>query len=140
VPRSRTVRPKAADRSRRRRGHRQAVHHLVIGAAQIDTNILFGNSAGDGVVDLKNQAYMANSKDLNNASPNSDTRLTNLSAAEHENLKDDMKKMDEEIQRQQDQMLKVAKKWYLSHFKVDRHQKVVKEREIDSDYMSSVLQ
>ena len=83
---------------------------------------------------------MADSKDLNSASPNSDTRLTNLSAAEHENLKDDMKKMDEEIQRQQDQMLKVAKKWYLSHFKVDRHQKVVKEREIDADYMSSVLQ
>jgi hypothetical protein len=64
---------------------------------------------------------MADSKDLNSASPNSDTRLTNLLAAEHENLKDDMKKMDEEIQRQQDQMLKVAKKWYLSHFKVDRH-------------------
>jgi hypothetical protein len=37
-------------------------------------------------------------------------------------------------------MLKVAKKWYLSHFKVDRHQKVVQEREIDDDYMSSVLQ
>jgi hypothetical protein len=37
-------------------------------------------------------------------------------------------------------MLKVAKKWYLSHFKVDRHQKVVKKREIDTDYMSSVLQ
>jgi hypothetical protein len=83
---------------------------------------------------------MADSKDLNSASPNSDTRLTNLSAVEHENLKDDMKKMDEEIQRQQDQMLKVAKKWYLSHFKVDRHQKVIKEREIDVDYMSSVLQ
>jgi hypothetical protein len=83
---------------------------------------------------------MDDSKDLNSASPNSDTRLTNLSAAEHENLKDDMKKIDEEIQRQQDQMLKVAKKWYLSHFKVDHHQKVVKEREIDADYMSSVLQ
>ena len=34
----------------------------------------------------------------------------------------------------------MAKKWYLSHFKVDHHQKVVKEREIDADYMSSVLQ
>ena len=34
----------------------------------------------------------------------------------------------------------MVKKWYLSHFKVDRHQKVVKEREIDADYMSSVLQ
>jgi hypothetical protein len=88
---------------------------------QKGVNILFGDSAGDEVADLQNQAYMADSKDLNSASPNSDTRLTNLLAAEHENLKDDMKKMDEEIQRQQDQMLKVAKKWYLSHFKVDRH-------------------
>jgi hypothetical protein len=64
---------------------------------------------GNEVADLQNQAYMADSKDLSSASPNSDTRLTNLLAAEHENLKDDMKKMDEEIQRQQDQMLKVAK-------------------------------
>jgi hypothetical protein len=95
-------------------------------ALQKGVNILFGDSAGDEVADLQNQAYMRDSKDLNSASPNSNTRLTNLSAAEHENLEDDMKKMDEEIQRQQDQMLKVEKKWYLSHFKVDRHQKVVK--------------
>jgi hypothetical protein len=51
-----------------------------------------------------------------------------------------MEKMDEEIQQQQDQMLKVAKKWYLSHFKVDHHQKAVKERKINTDYMSAVLQ
>jgi hypothetical protein len=64
---------------------------------------------------------MADSKDLNCASPNSDTRLTNLSAAEYKKLENDMKKMDEEIQRQQDQVLKVAKKWFLSHFRVDCH-------------------
>jgi hypothetical protein len=29
----------------------------------------------------------------------------------------------------------VAKKCYVSHFKVDRHQKVIKEREINVDYM-----
>jgi hypothetical protein len=40
---------------------------------------------------------MADSKDLNRASPNSSTRLTNLSAAEHIRLKDDMKKIDEEV-------------------------------------------
>jgi hypothetical protein len=57
---------------------------------------------GNKVTDLQNQAYMADSKDLKGASPNSDTRLTNLSAAEHKKLEDDMKKMDEEIQRQQD--------------------------------------
>jgi hypothetical protein len=58
---------------------------------------------------------MADSKDLNIASPNSDTRLTNLSAVEHIRLEDDMKKIDKEVQRQQDQVLKVAEKWLLSH-------------------------
>jgi hypothetical protein len=43
---------------------------------------------------------MADSKYLNSASPNSDTRLTNLSAAEHNRLEDDMKKIDKEVQRQ----------------------------------------
>jgi hypothetical protein len=86
----------------------------VIGAVQIGTNILFGDSAGDEVVDLQNQAYMADSKDLNGASPNSNTRLTNLSATKRERLKDDMKKIDEEVQRQTDQVLKVADKWFLS--------------------------
>jgi hypothetical protein len=90
---------------------------------------------GKKVVDPQNQAYMADYKGINSASPNNDTRLTNLSATEHKNLEDDMEKMDEEIQRQQDQMLKVAKKCYVSHFKVDRHQKVIKEREINVDYM-----
>jgi hypothetical protein len=67
-------------------------------APQKGANILFGDSAGDEVEDLQNQAYMADSKDLNRASPNRSTRLTNLSAAEHKRLKDDMKKIDEEVQ------------------------------------------
>jgi hypothetical protein len=33
----------------------------------------------------------------------------------------------------------VAKKWYLSHFKVDHHQKVVKEREVNYDSRSALL-
>jgi hypothetical protein len=85
----------------------------VIGAAQIDVNRLFGDFAVDESCRSTNQAYMVDSKDLNGASPNSDTRLTNLSTAEHKKLEDDMKKMTNEIQRQQDQVLKVAKKWYL---------------------------
>jgi hypothetical protein len=101
-------------------------------------NILFGDSAGEEVAGLQNQAYMADSKDLNSASPNSNTRLTNLSAAERERLKDDMKKIDEEVQRQADQVLKVADKWFFSHFRVDCHQ--VQEREIKVEYMSAVLQ
>jgi hypothetical protein len=36
-------------------------------------------------------------------------------------------------------VLKVAKKWFLSHFRVDCHQKVVREREINVDYMTVVL-
>jgi hypothetical protein len=100
----------------------------------------FGDSAGDEVADLQNQAYMADSKDLNSASPNSNTWLTNLSAAEHERLKDDMKKIDEEAQRQTEQVFKVADKWFLSHFRVDCHQKTVQEREINAEYMSVVLQ
>jgi hypothetical protein len=103
-------------------------------------NILFGDSAGDEVADLQNQAYMVDSKDLNGASPNSNTRLTNLSATKHKRLEDDMKKIDEETHRQKDQVLKVADKWYLSHFRVDSHQKTVQEREINAEYMLAVLQ
>jgi hypothetical protein len=40
---------------------------------------------------------MADSKDLNDASSNSDTRLTNLSVIEHKKLEDDMNKMDNNI-------------------------------------------
>jgi hypothetical protein len=49
-------------------------------------------------------------------------------------------KMDKEIQRQRDQVLKVANKWFLSYFRIDCHQKVVREKEINIDYMSVVLQ
>jgi hypothetical protein len=87
--------------------------------ALLSANILFGDSAREEVADLQNQVYMADSKDLNGASPNSNIRLTNLLAVEHERLKDDMKKIDEEVQRQTDQVLKVADKWFLSHFRVD---------------------
>jgi hypothetical protein len=92
------------------------------------------------VGDLQNQAYMADYKDLNMASPNSSIRLTNLSVAEHKKLKDDMKKIDEEVQRQKDQVLKAADKWFLSHFRVDCHQKTVQEREINAEYMTTELQ
>jgi hypothetical protein len=51
-----------------------------------------------------------------------------------------MKKIDEEAHRQKDQVLKVVDKWYLSHFRVDCHQKTVQEREINVEYMLAVLQ
>jgi hypothetical protein len=83
---------------------------------------------------------MVDYKNLNSASANSDTRQTNLSASKHKRLEDDMNKIDKEVQRQQDQVLKVAKKWFLSHFRVDCHQRAVREREINVDYMLAVLQ
>jgi hypothetical protein len=61
----------------------------VIGA-KIDADTLFDDSTGRRLQIYKNRAYMADSKDLNGASPNNDTRLT----------KNDMKKLDKEIQRQ----------------------------------------
>jgi hypothetical protein len=33
----------------------------------------------------------------------------------------------------------VTKKWYLSHFKVNRHQKAVKQREVKYDSLSALL-
>jgi hypothetical protein len=30
-------------------------------------------------------------------------------------------------------------KWYLSHFRIDHHQKVIREREINFDYLSVLL-
>jgi hypothetical protein len=33
----------------------------------------------------------------------------------------------------------VAEKWYLSHFKVDHHQKVVKKRDVKYDSLSALL-
>jgi hypothetical protein len=91
-----------ADRSRRCRGHcwyTPSIWHPD-----------WRQHWGTNVADLQNQAYIANSKDLNGISPNNNTRLTDLSIAEHNKLENDMKKMDEEIQRQQDQVLKVVKK------------------------------
>jgi hypothetical protein len=111
----------------------------MFGARSVPTHFL-ATPLGTKVADLQNQAYMADSKDINGVSPNINTRLTNFSVVEHKKLQDDMKKMDEDIQREQDQVLKVAKKWYLSHFRVDYHQKVIREREINVDYMSVVSQ
>jgi hypothetical protein len=69
---------------------------------------------------------MANPKDHNNVALDINTRLTNSPAAEDEKLEEHIQRLDEEVQRQQVHISKLPKKWYLSHFKVDRHQKVVK--------------
>jgi hypothetical protein len=82
---------------------------------------------------------MVNLKDHNNVVIDINTRLTNSSADEDEKLEDHMKRLDEEFQRQQAQISKVAENWYLSHFKVDHHQKVVKKREVKYDSLSALL-
>jgi hypothetical protein len=61
---------------------------------------------------------MANSKDFNDVSLDSGTRLANLSIAEHDELEDYMKNLDEEFHRQQAQKREVMEKWYLSHFRI----------------------
>jgi hypothetical protein len=85
-------------------------------------------------------AYMTDFKDLNDVSPDMDTRLINLSAAKHEELEVFRKKVDEEFQRQKNRRRKVDEKWYLLHFRIDRHQKVVRAREIKFDTISALLQ
>jgi hypothetical protein len=82
---------------------------------------------------------MANPKDHNNVVLDINTRLSNSSANEDKKLEDHMKRLDEVFQRQQAQISKVAKKWYLSHFKVDHHQKVIKKREVKYDSLSALL-
>jgi hypothetical protein len=76
---------------------------------------------------------MANPKDHNNVVLDINTRLANSSADEDEKLEDRMKRLDGDFQRQLAQIIKVAEKWYLSHFKVDHHQKVVKKTEVKYD-------
>ena len=52
---------------------------------------------GRNVADLQKTASMVGSKDLNDVSPNNDTRLINSSATKHKKLEDYMKKLDEEV-------------------------------------------
>jgi hypothetical protein len=68
--------------------------------------------------DLQKSVCMVGLKDLNDVSLDNNTRLTNLSATEHE---DYMKKVEEEFKRQRAQRREMAEKWYLSHFGIDRH-------------------
>jgi hypothetical protein len=82
---------------------------------------------------------MANLKDHNNVAPDMNIRLTNSPVAEDEKLENHIKRLDKEFQRQQAQLSKVAKKWYLSHFKVNHHQKVVKEKEVKYDSLAALL-
>jgi hypothetical protein len=71
---------------------------------------------------------MVDHKDHNNVAPDNNTMLTNSSADEDEKLKDYMKRLGEELQWQEVQIYKAREKWYLSHFRIDRHQ-VIPDRE-----------
>jgi hypothetical protein len=82
---------------------------------------------------------MADPKDHNDVALDNNTRLTNSPVTKDEKLEDYMKRLDEEFQRQSAHISKMKEKWYLSHFKVDRHQKVVKEREVKYDSLSALL-
>jgi hypothetical protein len=56
-----------------------------------------------------------------------------------EKLEDYVKQVTEEFQRQQSYRREVEKNWYLSHFRTDRHQKIVWAREIKLDTLSDLL-
>lgn len=64
---------------------------------------------------------MAGSKNVNDVSLDRDTRVINLLAAEREKLKDYMKKWNEEFHRQHAQKYELIEKWYILHFRIDRH-------------------
>jgi hypothetical protein len=70
----------------------------VFGARSTPTHLLV-TPLGTKVVDLQKSTAMADSKDLNDVSPDSDTRLTNLSTAEREELEYYLKKWEEEFHR-----------------------------------------
>jgi hypothetical protein len=76
---------------------------------------------------------MVNSQDLNDIALGNITRLTidDLSTVGRQEFEDYMKKLDEEDQRREAQNHEDAKKWYLSHFTLDRHQRVIQEREVE---------
>jgi hypothetical protein len=62
-------------------------------------NTLFGVSSRDEGCRSTKSASTDDSKDINDVSPDRDTRLTNLSTTEHEKLEDYMKTWDEEFQQ-----------------------------------------
>lgn len=76
---------------------------------------------------------MIDSKDLNDVSPDNDTRLImdDLPVDEREEFEDYMKRLDEEFRQWQAQVCEKAKTWYLSHFTINRHHRVIQEREIE---------
>lgn len=63
-----------------------------------------------------------------------------MSATEQKEFEDYVKKLDEVFQRQQGQKREEAKRWYRSHFRIDRHQKVVQEREVKLASLTTSLQ
>jgi hypothetical protein len=70
---------------------------------------------------------MVNSKDHIDVSLDNILRLIieDLSAAEQKEFEDYVKKLDEEFQRQQGRKREEAKRWFRSHFRIDRDKKVV---------------
>jgi hypothetical protein len=72
---------------------------------------------------------MVDPKDRNNVSSDSDTRLTNLSVAKRKEFEYNMKKQCNELER-----------WYLLHFRIDLHQKVVQVMEVNFASLTTLLQ
>jgi hypothetical protein len=63
-----------------------------------------------------------------------------LSATEDEKIEYYMDGLDEEFQHQESHICKVIEKWYFSHFRIDRHQRVVKKRVVKRDSLLALMQ
>lgn len=76
---------------------------------------------------------MVDTEERTSVSRDNVLRLTfeSLSADDQQEFKDYMRKWGEEFQLWQAQELKEMDSWYLSHLTIDRHQKVVYEREVE---------
>jgi hypothetical protein len=93
----------------------------VIGA-RIGANTLFGDSAGTSRTDLSDRPSMASSKD------SSDVSTGNIIESTWETLS-----ADEQLQfeKHREQLIQEAKAKFLANFKVDRNNKVVRQRAIN---------
>lgn len=82
------------------------------------------------------------SKDPTNASLDNilSTNTESLSSNERRRYEDLMKQQDDEALRQRARMHEEAKEKFLSHFTIDRHQKIINQGEIKLDPLLPLLQ
>ena len=108
-----------------------------------DDNTLFGDFAGDKCdSDLLDWAQWLVPK-IAPMSPQIiffRSTMERMSSDEQQGFEDLMKQWDDEVLRQCAQVREEVKEIFLSHFMVDRHQKIIKQGEIKLDSLVTSLQ